>query len=392
MQENNYEVKEVDWENIAEEKYGSIKFRRRRSSVKRLFKAVALIAIAALSGAVTSSYIVEKRYSEEAKVKMENKDKQENFAETPYGSIAKVAEVVGPTVVGIIRTSPDILGNIDKSSGSGIIFDSNGYIVTNYHVIEGADEINVKLPSGQNYLKAKFIGSDTTSDLAIIKIDAQNLPAAKFGDSSKIRVGDLAIAIGNPIGEEFAGTVTAGIISALNRKIQYGGSIYRVLQTDAAINPGNSGGALCNEEGEIIGINSLKLRDSQYDNVEGIGFAIAINEAKSILDEIMKYGRVARPRLGIYGRDAVSEDSNGIKGVYVSGVIKGSGAEKAGVKPTDILIEIEGKKIVKFEDMSEILEKHKIGDSIKCKVWRNGKNIDMTIVLADIKNDKTVNP
>jgi serine protease Do len=387
-------VKDVYWENINEAKLGEIKFRKRQNNIKSIFRGIAFMLIAIISGAVSSSYIVEKKYSEimkdKAKTETQSGENVQIGLATPtsdaYGNeIGKVSELVGPTVVGIVNSLTDDINEVNGASGSGIIFDANGYIVTNYHVIESAKSIFVKLANGRNYLKAEIIGSDPTSDLAIIKIEAANLPIAKFGDSSKVKVGDLAIAIGNPLGEEFAGTVTAGIISARDRKIRYGGSVYKVLQTDAAINPGNSGGALSNSVGEVIGINSLKLGDGQFQNVEGMGFAIAINEAITIIDEIMKYGRVARPRLGIYGRDAVSIDGSGVKGVYVSEIIKGSGAEKSGVKPTDIIVELDGKAITKFEDITEIIEKHKIGDTIKCKIWRSGKTIDLSILLADIK-------
>lgn len=385
-------IKEVSWEDINENKCGEIKFIKKKNPLKKFFRLVSFVLIAVLSGAITSNYIIEKKYSELFGNNSKNTDTAKNninLEDAKISSfsdeIAKVAEKVGPTVVGIVKTSKGSnLGIPDKSSGSGIIFDTNGYIVTNYHVIQDAENILVKLANGVNYINAKLIGSDPTSDLAVVKIDAKNLPTAKFGDSSKVRVGDLAIAIGNPLGEELAGTVTAGIISARNRKIQYGGSIYKVLQTDAAINPGNSGGALCNSSGEVIGINSLKLTDSQFQDVEGIGFAISINEANGIMQEIMKYGRVARPRLGIYGRNAILEDSNEVKGVYVSEVIKDSGAEKAGVTPGDIIVELDGKSITQFEDITEIIEKHKIGDAVSSKIWRKGKNINVKITLTDI--------
>ena len=385
-------IEEVSWEDINENKCGEIKFIKRKSPIKRFFRLVSFILLAVLSGAITSNYIIEKRYSELLGSSSKNADTAKNGVNledakvnSSNDEISEVAEKVGPTVVGIVKTSKGTnLGIPDKSSGSGIIFDTNGYIVTNYHVIQDAENILVKLANGINYINAKLIGSDPTSDLAVVKIDAKNLPTAKFGDSSKVRVGDLAIAIGNPLGEELAGTVTAGIISARNRKIQYGGSIYKVLQTDAAINPGNSGGALCNSSGEVIGINSLKLTDSQFQNVEGIGFAISINEANGIIQEIMKYGRVARPRLGIYGRNTILEDSNEVKGVYVSEVIKDSGAEKAGVLPGDIIVQLDAKSIMQFEDITEIIEKHKIGDIVSGKIWRKGKTINIKITLTDI--------
>ncbi|KOA18782.1 serine protease Do-like HtrB [Clostridium homopropionicum DSM 5847] len=385
-------IEEVSWEDVNKNKCGEIKFIKKKNPFKNFFRLVSFVLIAVLSGAITSNYIIEKRYSEllgnsskNTGTAKNNISLEESKISSSNDEIAKVAEKVGPTVVGIVKTSKGSnLGIPDKSSGSGIIFDTNGYIVTNYHVIQDAENILVKLANGINYINAKLIGSDPTSDLAVVKIDAKNLPTAKFGDSSKVRVGDLAIAIGNPLGEELAGTVTAGIISARNRKIQYGGAIYKVLQTDAAINPGNSGGALCNSSGEVIGINSLKLTDSQFQDVEGIGFAISINEANGIIQEIMKYGRVARPRLGIYGRNTILEDSSEVKGVYVSEVIKDSGAEKAGVIPGDIIVQLDGKSITQFEDITEIIEKHKIGDVVSGKIWRKGKTINIKITLTDI--------
>ncbi len=390
MYDNNDKIKDVAWESVEDRQCGEIKFRKQKSRVRGIFKLIALVVIAAISGSVSSIYIVNKRYSEITNINENNLNNKNTISNTEIQSnaIGRVAEMVGPAVVGITKSTKGTLNGVNKSTGSGIILDPNGYIVTNYHVIEGADQINVKLANSVKSLKAKFIGSDSTSDLAVIKIEAKNLPTAKFGDSSKVRVGDIAIAIGNPIGEEFAGSVTAGIISALNRKIQYGGSVYKVLQTDAAINPGNSGGALCNAIGEVIGINSLKLGGSIQQNIEGIGFAIASNEASDIVEQIMKYGRVARPRIGIYGRDAISEKNDNIKGVYVQEVIKDSGAAVAGIRPTDIIIELDGKKITSFQELLAITEKHKIGDVVKCKIWRNGNTIDVTITLSDIVEDK----
>lgn len=392
MYDNNDKIKDVAWESVEDRQCGEIKFRKQKSRIRGIFKFIAFVLIAAISGAVSSLYIVNRKYSGISKINQSNSDNKNAISNTEIqissNAIGRVAEMVGPAVVGITKSTEDTLNGVNKSMGSGIIFDPNGYIVTNYHVIEGADQINVKLANSVKSLKAKFIGSDSTSDLAVIKIEAKNLPTAKFGDSSKVRVGDIAIAIGNPIGEEFAGSVTAGIISALNRKIQYGGSVYKVLQTDAAINPGNSGGALCNAAGEVIGINSLKLGGSIQQNIEGIGFAIAINEASDIVEQIMKYGRVARPRIGIYGRDAISEKDDNIKGVYVQEVVKDSGAAAAGIRPTDIIIELDGNKIVSLQELLEIIENHKIGDRVKCKIWRNGNTIDVTITLSDIVEDK----
>lgn len=383
------EVKDVKWESIDKE-VAKINFtnRRSRSKLRNFIKGIIFIIIAAVSGGVSGAYVTDKKYSNkiytpdnQSLIESKENETQTKTNNMPKSSITKVAETVGPTVVGISNKAEGFFGSQDVGSGSGIIFDSNGYIATNNHVIEGAAKVTVKLSSGKT-LDATIVGADSRSDLAVIKVDAKNLPTAKFGDSSKVKVGDIAIAIGNPLGEEFAGSVTSGIVSALNRRIQYGGTIYKVLQTDAAINPGNSGGPLCNEAGEVIGINSLKIGTEQ--NAEGMGFAISINEAKSIIKSLMDYGKVARPFLGIYGQSVVSEKNN-IEGVYVREVVAGSGAAAAGVKPTDIILEIDKKKVTRFEDLSDILDKHKIGDNVVCKIWRSGKTVDLNITLSEVK-------
>ncbi len=311
--------------------------------------------------------------------KSEKKESKTESEQLPKNSITKVAESVGPAVVGISNKTEGYFGVEDQGSGSGIIFDPSGYIVTNNHVIDGAQKITVKLSTGK-VLDASLVGKDTRSDLAVIKVNAKNLPVAKFGDSSKVKVGDVAIAIGNPLGEEFAGTVTAGIVSAINRKIQYGGALYKLIQTDAAINPGNSGGALCNEAGEIVGINSLK------EKAEGIGFAISINEAKDIIKSLMDYGKVSRPYLGISGK-TISSEQAGVSGVYVAQVVQGSGSAAAGIKPTDIIVELDGKKVTKFDDLADILDSHKVGDSVKVKVLRNDKYKEVNIILSEMKEN-----
>ncbi len=308
---------------------------------------------------------------------MKKNEKENKNEQLPKNSITKVAESVGPAVVGISNKTEGYFGQEDQGSGSGIIFDPNGYIVTNNHVIDGAQKITIKLSTGK-VLNASLVGTDRRSDLAVIKVDAKNLPVAKFGDSSKVKVGDVAIAIGNPLGEEFAGTVTAGIVSATNRKIQYAGAVYKLIQTDAAINPGNSGGALCNDAGEIIGINSLK------EKAEGIGFAISINEAKDIIKSLMDYGKVSRPYLGVAGK-TISSEQTGVSGAYVAEVVQGSGAAAAGIKPTDIIVELDGKKVTKFEDLADILDTHKVGDTVKAKILRNSKYKEINIILSEMK-------
>ncbi|MBP1743394.1 MAG: 2-alkenal reductase [Firmicutes bacterium] len=380
---------DVEWQDADNGETGRIEIRNcnKKKKMDSAVKVIAFVLIAMFSGGVSGTYVANKiasqtyNYSSTSQNSSSGGSDSSGSAEAADTAINKVAEDVGPAVVGIVisgnTTSPL---TSDSYSGSGIIFDSNGYIVTNNHVIEGATTISVKLSSGKS-LEAKVVGTDTRSDLAVIKVDAVNLPVATLGDSSDVKVGDLAIAIGNPLGEEFAGTVTAGIISALNRTIQYEGSVYKVLQTDAAINPGNSGGALCNEDGEVIGINSLKIGSAE--NAEGMGFAISINEAKTIIDSLMSTGKVSRPYLGIYGATVVA-GNNSVEGVYVKEVVAGSGADAAGIKPTDIITELDGQKVTEFENISAILDKHKVGDVVSCKVQRGGKNITLNITLSEM--------
>lgn len=382
------EVKDVRWESISPED-GNIKFRRnkKKSFFGRFLKAIIFIIIASISGGVSGAYVVNNIYNSNGGKYVIPQNNQGYIGDTLkssnlYGSaINKIADNVGPAVVGVSNTGESFWGTVDKGAGSGIIFDSNGYIVTNYHVIEGAAKVTVKLSNGKVF-PAKLVGYDKRSDIAVIKIEGTNLPTAIFGDSTKVRVGDLAVAIGNPLGEEFAGSVTAGIISALNRTMKYDGAIYKVLQTDAAINPGNSGGPLVNEDGEVIGINSLKIGSES--NAEGMGFAIAINEAKTIIDALMNDGKVKRPALGVLGQTVSSRDGS-IKGFYVNEVVEGSGAAAAGVKPTDIVIGIDNQKVESFEDLAEALDKRKIGDSVSCKIWRDGATVELTITLKEVK-------
>lgn len=380
--ENNFE------KNNLNNNCGEINFKRsrKRRIITNIVVLLIVACISALSGGIAASYIIKSKLSrsfygptnQSLFEQSENNEKNKK-EELPKNSITKVAESVGPAVVGISNKAEGYFGVADQGSGSGIIFDPDGYIVTNNHVIDGAQKITIKLSTGK-VLDASVVGKDPRSDLAVIKVNAKNLPVAKFGDSSKVKVGDMAIAIGNPLGEEFAGTVTAGIVSGVNRKIQYGGAIYKLIQTDAAINPGNSGGALCNEAGEIIGINSLK------EKAEGIGFAISINEAKDIIKSLMNYGKVSRPYLGIAGKTISSEES-GVSGVYVAEVVPGSGAAAAGLKPTDVIVELDKKKVEKFEDLAEILDKHKVGDAVETKILRNGKYTKLNIILSEMKEN-----
>jgi len=387
------EIIDAMWKNADCEKdiFGEIRFRKnnRKNYLKTILKAICFILIAALSGGITARYVINKdKGQKEASSVISSRALENNNISGVYENpISQVTRVVAPSVVGISIKSGEV-GDTPEGSGSGIIFKKDGFIITNYHIIEGATDIKVKL-SNDKILKAVVVGTDIISDLAIIKVEASNLPIAKLGDSSKVNVGDVTIAIGNPLGEESSGMVTAGVISSLDRKINIVDkktgeqTIYKVIQTDTIINAGNSGGPLCNAYGEVIGINSFKI--SSETGIDGMSFAININEAKEIINDLMTYGKVIRPAIGIYGTVAISVGENGIAGVYVQEVVHGSGADVAGIMPTDIITKIGHVSIKNMEELSDILEKYKVGGPISCTIWRNGKFKNVNIILSELK-------
>jgi serine protease Do len=286
--------------------------------------------------------------------------------------VVPIAKKVSPSIVAIsLRTrSRDFFGRIyeGQGTGSGIIIDNQGHIVTNNHVVEGANNITVILSDGKE-LNATLVGTDSQTDLAVIKVDQKNLPAAELGDSSKVEVGELAVAIGSPMGTEYAGSVTAGIVSGLNRRVSVGDNSIKLIQTDAAINPGNSGGALVNSEGKVIGINTVKFAQT---TVEGMGFAIPINEAKPIIQQIIENKKVSRPYLGITGRTLTKEEAeeNEVpQGVLVLEISPFSGAYRAGINRGHIITKVDEEKVTTIEELVGIIRKHKVGDTVKVEIY-----------------------
>ena len=305
-------------------------------------------------------------------------------------TVADIIDAVGPAVVGInceTEYTDWFWGtSTHPSSGSGVIINEDGYVVTNNHVIENASKVSVTLISGETF-DAKLVGRDSRTDLAVIKIDADiPLSYATIGDSSKLRVGDSVIAIGNPLGEEFAGSATKGIISATNRTVNISEKTLTVLQTDAAINSGNSGGALVNMNGEVIGINTAKIADG---SVEGMGFSIPSNEFLPVINDLMENGHVTgRPLIGITGRaitEQLSAQYGYPVGVYVVEVAPFSGAEDAGIRNKDVIIEVNGKKVETIDDINVIRNEHKAGETIKMKVYRmsEDKTFEVDVVLGE---------
>lgn len=304
----------------------------------------------------------------------------------------RVAKTVGPAVVGITNRAiaRDWFNNPVQTEGvgSGVIFRKDGYIVTNNHVIASAKEIIVSLSDGRT-LQGTLVGTDEVTDIAVVKVDATDLPVAEFGDSDDIVVGEPAIAIGNPMGLEFQGSVTVGVISALNRTLELTDNRVKLLQTDAAISPGNSGGALANADGKIIGINSAKLAAN---GVEGMGFSIPINTVKEIIDELMSKGYVARPYIGVKILDKQTAPRYGYqlhidKGVYVLQVAIGSPSNRAGITPGDIILKIDGKEVNSVKEAQQIINEHKIGEQIKIEYDRDGSISEVTATLQEAPKD-----
>ena len=279
---------------------------------------------------------------------------------------------------------------VTSGAGSGVIISEDGYIVTNNHVIEDANEITVTLKSGKDY-KATLVGTDEKTDIAVLKIDATGLTPATFGDSSAVAVGEQIIVIGNPLGS-LGGSVTTGIISATDREIEVENMTMTLLQIDAAVNPGNSGGALFNLNGELVGVVNAKYSSEE---VEGLGFAIPINTAKATIEDIIEYGYVkGRAQLGITAveiRDLQTALSAGVTelGVYVYSVNDGSGAEKAGLKAGDRIVKIDNKEIDSYATLSKLLDSYSVGDTVQLTYSRNGEQNTVSVKLIEYKPTDT---
>ncbi len=299
-------------------------------------------------------------------------------------SISQINDKVTKSTVGVISTA-DSMYSSSTSSGTGIIMSDNGYIITNNHVIENATSVAVMLMDGTTY-PAKIVGADERTDLAVLKIEATGLPAAEFGDSDQLKVGEEVVAIGNPLGLDLMGTVTNGIVSAINRDVMIDEFTMTLIQTNAALNPGNSGGPLVNMYGQVIGINTLKMMD-YYTTVEGLGFAIPTNTAKEIVDQLITNGYVkGRPTIGISGRtitQAISDYYGFPRGLIVDYVNPYSDAYAQGLQINDIIVKANGQAVVSADEINAIKEEFTAGDSFTVTVYRDGMYRDITFILMD---------
>lgn len=355
-----------------------------------IFLVIIILASAVLGGVVADFIKNRQKPREMPRIELSNP------GQIPLGdqdTVVSVVKRMGPAVA-LINTRRDeviydwfLRPTMRKAEGlgSGVIFDSRGYILTNNHVVADATEIKVTLPDKRTFT-GKKIGGDALTDIAVVKINGTNLPVAPLGNSDKMRVGETVIAIGNPYG--FDNTVTAGVVSALERSLtEPEENIYleNLIQTDASINPGNSGGPLLNMRGEVIGINTAIIPQAQ-----GIGFAIPANRARQAAEELIKFGKVIR--LGILGTPLSKEAAAAIskqleqpiaenQGIFITQVIKDSPAGRAGLKTGDIITAIDGKKITKMEELQTVVRKVGYGGRFKLTINRQGKKFDLKVVI-----------
>lgn len=395
-QENNQNVQineissgiEIKDGEFTEKKVSEIKKEKKKNT---FYKTTAFILSASLSLSLLGGYggasiaLKQQNSTNTPTLQQSNLTHTNNSASAETLSVSDVANEALKSVVEIRTesvTSDQYMQQYTSSgAGSGVILSQDGYIATNYHVIDGANTITVRDYDGNEY-KATLVGSDEKTDLAVLKIEATGLSPVTFGDSSSLKVGDTAIAIGNPLGE-LGGTVTTGIISALDREIQINNETMTLLQTNAAINPGNSGGGLFNANGELIGIVNAK---STGEAVEGLGFAIPSNIAKTIIEDLMSDGYVSnRPYLGVSLQDQTNQYgfNKSSTSVYIASVVANSAASKAGLTSGDQIVSVDGQEVSSASEVKTIINQHSANDTIEITIIRNNQQKTVQVTLGE---------
>ena len=376
-----------------EERHAEELKRRNRRTMLSLF-AAASILLGGIGGYAVKDYLDdEPKAAMTAPAEVTNLQQPDTAKEEALSGARETATVravkrVGPAVVGITtkvyaRDFFDRNVQVGEGVGSGVIFDASGYIVTNNHVVEGAGngKVTVSMSDGTT-TEGVIVGTDPSTDLAVVKISSdKELPVASFGNSDALLVGEPAIAIGNPLGLEFQGSVTTGVISALQRTVNTEEQRFPLIQTDAAINPGNSGGALVNADGLVVGINSSKIAQT---GVEGMGFAIPINEARSVLEQLITKGKVERAYLGVWALDGNAAARYGYelkeKGLLVAKLAPGGPADAAGIRRGDIITAIGGTRVVTLVDLKRVIDTLAVGDKVDVTYTSDGRERTVTVV------------
>ena len=298
--------------------------------------------------------------------------------EKSHGAELSTQEIyarLNPAVVTVMAQLED-----GMSVGTGVIFTEDGYILTNYHVLEGGSSCTVTLSTDRTY-QAFYVAGDAENDLAVLKVDLTSLPAAEFGSSDDLVVGDPVYAIGNPLGVELRGTLTDGIVSAINRDVSVDGRSMTLIQTNAALNSGNSGGPLINAYGQVVGINTIKMTSS-YSNVEGLGFAIPSDTIRLLVNDLLTYGEVQpQPTLGVSVSRIGEQLGDDLWGILVQEVVPNSAAEKAGVQVGDFITSANGTSIASSQDLMKIRRECRVGDALTLTLYRDGELTDVTLIL-----------
>lgn len=381
-----------------------VKAREKKSHKGRGIALTLAVALASFgAGSLYTSY---NWIQEQVKANKEAEANQHTVSQMPQNTISQtstnksgaglsVAEVANIAAASVVEITTEAVSNdfffgqyVNQGAGSGVIISSDGYIATNNHVIDGASKITVRLTNGEEY-QAKLIGTDPQTDVAVIKVEDAKLQPVTYGDSDSLAVGDTAIAIGNPLGR-LGGTVTNGIISALNREIQLENQKMTLLQTNAAINPGNSGGGLFNDQGQLIGLVVAKSGGSSSGtSIEGLGFAIPVNVVKEVVKSIMDVGYVqGRPVLGVSVVEINSVQKAyqyGVNqlGLYIGKLTEGTKAEKGGLKVGDCIVAVGDSQVTSMADLKQILQQHKVGETVTVLVSREGKLVTLHVELSE---------
>ena len=289
----------------------------------------------------------------------------------------EIYRLVNPSVVQVMVE----VGN-KMSLGTGVIFTEDGYILTNYHVVEGGSDCYIALDTGKSY-QASYVAGDPVSDLAVLKVDGRGLPAAEFGESDLLTVGDKVYAIGNPLGYELWGTMTDGIVSAVDRDVQVDGRTMTLIQTNAALNSGNSGGPLINEYGQVVGLNVIKM-SSSYFSIEGLGFAIPSATMDRVVDDLLATGEPQpQPVLGLSVRLEATQLSDRSQGLEVVEITPGGAADRAGVQVGDYVLSAAGHPLETSEDLLWVRRQKRLGDELDMTLWRDGEIVEVTLSLQE---------
>ena len=300
--------------------------------------------------------------------------------ETDHGPELTAQEIyqrVNPSVVTVLA---QLDGSV--SVGTGVIFRSDGYILTNHHVLAGGRDCSITLDTGQSY-EARYVAGDERNDLAVLKVELTGLPAATFGDSDQLAVGDRVYAIGNPLGVELRGTLTDGIVSAINRDVWVDGRTMNLIQTNAALNSGNSGGPLINAYGQMVGINTIKM-SSDYSNVEGLGFAIPSASIRRLVNDLLTYGEVQpEPTFGVTVNQLGTWLEEDLRGIQVIDVTAGSAADLAGIRTGDFILSAAGTPVNSSQDLLRVRRGLYVGDQVTMEIWRDGQRLEVTLELND---------